>query len=52
MGFEIVRLDHVRELVTTGPDGTTVVRLRDGTELAVSRRRLSALKGRFRPTDR
>ncbi len=48
----IVRLDHVRELVTAGPDGTTVVRLRDGTELAVSRRRLSALKGRFRPLDR
>ena len=48
----IVRLDHVRELRTTGREGTTVVRLRDGTELPVSRRRLSSLKRRFRPLDR
>jgi two-component system LytT family response regulator len=48
----IVRLDHVRELVTTGRDGATVVRLRDGTELPVSRRRLAGLKERFRPLDR
>ncbi|HEY6224012.1 MAG TPA: LytTR family DNA-binding domain-containing protein [Gemmatimonadales bacterium] len=48
----IVRLDHVRELRTTGRDGRTVVRLRDGTEVPVSRRRLSSLKQRFRPLDR
>ena len=48
----IVRLDHVRELVTTGQDGTTVVRLRDGTELPVSRRRVSGLRQRFGPIDR
>lgn len=48
----IVRLDHVRELRTSGPDGATVVHLRDGTELPVSRRRLSGLKARFRPLDR
>ena len=48
----IVRLDHVRELVTAGPDGTTVVRLRDGTELPVSRRRVSGLRQRFGPIDR
>ena len=48
----IVRLDHIRELKTAGPDGTTVVRLRDGTELPVSRRRLSGLRQRFRPLDR
>jgi len=48
----IVRLDHVRELRTSGPNGTTVVRLRDGTELPVSRRRLAGLKRRFRPLDR
>ncbi len=48
----IVRLDHIRELTTAGPDGATVVRLRDGTELPVSRRRLSGLKQRFPPLDR
>ena len=48
----IVRFDHVRELVTAGQDGATVVRLRDGTELPVSRRRLSDLRQRFRPIDR
>jgi two-component system LytT family response regulator len=48
----IVRLDHIRELTTGGPDGATVVRLRDGTELPVSRRRLSGLKQRFLPLDR
>ena len=48
----IVRLDHVRELRTSGRDGTTVVRLRDGTELPVSRRRLTGLKQRFLPADR
>jgi len=48
----IVRLDHVRELQTSGRDGTTVVRLRDGTELPVSRRRLAGLKQRFLPADR
>ena len=48
----VVRLDHVRELRTSGRDGTTVVRLRDGTELPVSRRRLTGLKQRFQPIDR
>lgn len=48
----VVRLDHVRELRTSGRDGTTVVRLRDGTELPVSRRRLTSLKQRFLPVDR
>ena len=48
----IVRLDHVREWKTSGRDGTTVVRLRDGCELPVSRRRLSSLKARFLPLDR
>ena len=48
----IVRLDHVRELLTSGREGATVLRLRDGTELPVSRRRLSGLKQRFRPLDR
>jgi two-component system LytT family response regulator len=48
----IVRLDHVRELRTSGRDGSTVARLRDGTELPVSRRRLTGLKQRFLPADR
>jgi len=48
----VVRLDHVRELRTGGRDGATVVRLRDGTELPVSRRRLAGLKQRFQPIDR
>lgn len=48
----IVRLDHVREVVTRGGDGTTAVRLRDGTELPVSRRRLAGLKARFQSFDR
>ncbi|HET9708580.1 MAG TPA: LytTR family DNA-binding domain-containing protein [Gemmatimonadales bacterium] len=48
----IVRLDHIREIRTGGRDGAMVVRLRDGTELPVSRRRLSELKQRFRPIDR
>ena len=48
----VVRLDHVRELRTGGRDGATVVRLRDGTELPVSRRRLTGLKQRFQPIDR
>lgn len=48
----VVRLDHVRELRTGGRDGATVVRLRDGTELPVSRRRLAGLKRRFQPIDR
>jgi len=45
----IVRLDHVRELKAGKGGGETVVRLRDGTELAVSRRRLAGLKQRLRP---
>ena len=48
----VVRLDHVRELRTGGRDGATVVRLRDGTELPVSRRGLAGLKQRFQPIDR
>lgn len=48
----IVRLDHIREIRTGGRDEAMVVRLRDGTELPVSRRRLSGLKQRFRPIDR
>ena len=48
----IVRVDNIRELKTGGVEGATVVRLRDGTELPVSRRRLTGLKGRFRPSDR
>lgn len=48
----IVRLDHVRELKAPGGGGETVVRLRDGTELPVSRRRLARLKGRLRPGGR
>ncbi len=48
----IVRLDHVRELKASGREGATVVRLQDGTELPVSRRRLAGLKQRFRPVDR
>jgi two-component system LytT family response regulator len=41
----LVRLDTVRELKT---DGATTVVLRDGTELAVSRRRVAKLKALLR----
>ena len=48
----IVRLDHVRELSTSKPGGETIVLLRDGTTLPVSRRRLARLRARLRPTRR
>jgi len=48
----IVRLDHVRELTTTYGGGETIVMLRDGTTLPVSRRRLARLRARLRPTRR
>jgi two-component system LytT family response regulator len=48
----LVRLDQVRELVTRTGTGEAAARLRDGTELPVSRRRLSALKARLHPPDR
>jgi two-component system LytT family response regulator len=48
----IVRLDHVRELTTMEGGGETIVMLRDGTTLPVSRRRLARLRARLRPTRR
>lgn len=48
----IVRLDHVRALTTTEHGGETIVTLRDGTTLPVSRRRLARLRARLRPTRR
>lgn len=50
----IVRLDQVRELRAPGGGrrGETVVRLRNGSEVPVSRRRLSQVKARLRPRDR
>jgi len=42
----IVRLDHVREL-RTEPTRGSVIRLRDGIDLPVSRRRLAQLKTRL-----
>ena len=44
----IVHVDQVRELKTGRGGAETVVRLRDGTELPVSRRRLSQVKSRIR----
>jgi two-component system, LytTR family, response regulator len=47
----IVCVNQVRELRTRS-GAETVVRLRDGTEVPVSRRRLSQLRDRFRPPRR
>jgi two-component system LytT family response regulator len=44
----IVRLDQVRELKSDAGAGETVVKLRDGTELPVSRRRLTGVRARLR----
>jgi len=44
----LVRVDQVRELRTARDGVETVVRLRDGTDVPVSRRRLSQVKARFR----
>ena len=44
----LVRVDQVRELGAARSGTETVVRLRDGTEVPVSRRRLSQLKARLR----
>lgn len=44
----IVRVDRVRELNTPRGGAEAAVRLRDGTEVPVSRRRLSELKARLR----
>lgn len=46
----IVRLDRVRELRASGNEA--VIRLRDGTELPVSRRRLPALRALLDPNHR
>lgn len=48
----IVRLDQVRELKTDGPGREAILLLRDGTELPVSRRRLSHIKERLSPPRR
>jgi two-component system LytT family response regulator len=48
----IVRLDQVRELKTNHAGSETIVLLRDGTELPVSRRRLARIRARLRPTRR
>jgi two-component system LytT family response regulator len=48
----IVRLDQVRELKTDAAGSETIVLLRDGTELPVSRRRLARIRARLRPTRR
>jgi len=48
----VIRLDQVRELVTQAGNGEALARLRDGTEIPISRRRLAALKARLRPGDR
>lgn len=47
----IVHLDRVRELYADSRRGT-VIRLRDGTNLPVSRRRLAQIKTRLRSTSR
>jgi two-component system LytT family response regulator len=47
----IVHLDHVREL-HIDPRRGAVIRLRDGTDLPVSRRRLAQIKTRLRATSR
>jgi two-component system, LytTR family, response regulator len=48
----IVRMDQVRELSTVRGGAESVVRLRDGTEVPVSRRRLAQVKARIRPSRR
>jgi two-component system LytT family response regulator len=48
----IVRLNQVRELTTSRGGTEAVVRLRDGTVVPVSRRRLSQVRSRIRPTHR
>lgn len=48
----LVRVDQVRELGTGRSGAEPVVRLRDGTEVPVSRRRLAQVKARLRPTHR
>jgi two-component system, LytTR family, response regulator len=47
----LVRLDRIREVRST-PEGGTVVVLRDGTAIPVSRRRRAALQARLRSTAR
>lgn len=47
----LVRLDQVRELAAVSGSGEWRARLRDGTELPVSRRRLAALRDRLCPPD-
>jgi two-component system LytT family response regulator len=48
----IVRVDQVRELRTARDGAETAVRLRDGTEVPVSRRRFSQVRARIRPPHR
>ncbi|HSD32650.1 MAG TPA: LytTR family DNA-binding domain-containing protein [Gemmatimonadales bacterium] len=48
----IVRLNQVRELRTSRGGTEAVVRLRDGTVVPVSRRRLSQVRSKIRPTRR
>jgi two-component system LytT family response regulator len=43
----LVRVDQIREVVTGAAAGEAVARLRDGTEVPVSRRRLAALRARL-----
>ena len=44
----IVRLDQVREIRSDETAGETVVKLRDGTDLPVSRRRVAEVRARLR----
>lgn len=48
----LVRVEQVRALVAVSGSGEWRARLRDGTEVPVSRRRLAALRSRLRPLDR
>jgi two-component system LytT family response regulator len=48
----LVRLEQVRGLVAGAGDGDAAVRLRDGTALPVSRRRLPDVRARLAPADR
>jgi two-component system LytT family response regulator len=47
----LVRLDQVRALVAVSGSGEWRARLRDGTQVPVSRRRLAVLKALLRPPD-
>lgn len=48
----LVRLDQIRELRAAREGADAIVRLRDGVEIPVSRRRLSEVKARLRPARR